>query len=677
MPLPNDMHQVAPRGRSSRRGSALVLVLIFTMALGALALSAIFMTSSATIAARTTSRDNDLRYSADAAISVVKSYLNTDPAALPDSGFREFPFPGQALTAADGQAVAGAAVRVWFGPTGITTTGGTSFATIVAETRDPNGGRVIRSMQATRESFAKYAYYSTRETYQGGTISFAAGNVLFGPVWSNDVIRVSSGTPRPEFRDSVWTGATVINAGAGTFAKGYLENQQKIFLPSTSTLSRLRTIARRGNLAFDAPTSGNEQTARMRLEFVAVDLNGDGDATDDDEGFVRVYEADADGINGQVSGKAWLRADYMPGPYQGNGSSTAGQLATQGDRGANCGDWHAMDASGVAQFFPIMVHRRANFAVQLAARLRQLNPALTVAQANAQAAAHANDAGKSILTQPGARCYLGGDPHLAAVERGDTVTIGGDTTTFTASGLGGRWLPYPGSVTSRLAAARAVQGDAAYFFPITRDYDDNVRGVVQVNGTVGVSGIVNGKVTLHVAGNLVILDDITYAVPPGGMTPEGLPNCDDIFGMVSNQDIVVADNALLTPVDHDLIGGTVERPMKPNPGLFVHGISMAINTSFRVENYNAGPTTAVSCLGQPRGRGCLNVDGGILQLERGPVGLVGAEGFTKRYAYDRCGASNPPPYFPTTGRYTDNRVTEVDPVNFDIARWFEERQAGN
>jgi hypothetical protein len=654
-----------------------VLVLIFTMALGALALSAIFMSSSATVAARTTGRDSDLRYTADAAINVVKSYLNTDPAALPESSFREFVFSGRRIPGADGQPVSGASVRVWFGPTGSTTTGGTSFATIVAETRDPNGGRVVRSMQATRESFAKYAYYSTRETYQGTAISFAAGNVLFGPVWSNDMIRVASGTPRPEFRDSVWTASTVNNAGAGTFLRGYLENQAPIFLPNTSTLARLRVIAQRGRLAFDAPTNGDERTARMRVEFLTVDLNGDGDATDEDEGFARVYEADNNGIHGNVNGVAWLRGDYTPGPYPGSGTSSNSQRATQGDRGTNCGDWHVMDASGVSRFYPIAVHRRPNFVTQYSAWLRQVNPLLALVTANSQAAAHGNEEAKVILQGAGARCFLGGDPHLSAVEISDTASFGGDSSTFAPGGFGGAWRLYPGAVTARLAAARATVGDAAYLFPISRAYADDVRGVMQFNGTVGISGVINGKLTLHATGHIVILDDVTYAVPPGGITPTGEPNCDDIFGMVSNQDIVVADNALLTPVDHDDKGTTVERPMKPNPGLFVHGISMAINTSFRVENYDAGPTTAVPCLGQPRGRGCLNVDGGILQLERGPVGLVGAQGFTKRYAYDRCGAKEPPPYFPTTGRYADNRVTEIDPVGFDVQRWFEERQVGN
>lgn len=657
----------ARRSRSSaRRGSALVLVLVMTMALGALALSAIYLSSSATLAARANARENDLRYRADGAMNMVKSYLNTDPAAVPESSFREFPIPGNQLAGADGFPMTGATVRVWYGETGSTTSDGTSFATIVAEARDPNGGRVVRSMLATRESFAKYAYYSTRETYQGSPISFAAGNVLFGPVWSNDVITISNGTPRASFQDSVWTARTISNAGAATFARGYLENQQPIFLPSTSMLSRLRSIAQRGNLAFDAPTSGNEQTVRMRLEFTAVDLNADGDSTDENEGFVRVYTATASGPTGVQNGMRWLRGDWRFG-------NNANQ---QRDFGTNCGDWHR-DSTGRTKFYPVWVHRQANFAGHMrnaivANAVRDGVPVPTGTTLNNQVNAIANETTADIMGRPNARCFLGGDEHLVALERNQVM--GGEDSTFTASGLQGQWQAVPGGPDPRLPAGRP---DRAYLFPVTRAFDPEVRGVVDVSGTVGVSGVVNGKVTVHTTGHLVLLDDITYAVPPGGTLPSGEPNCDDILGMVSDRDIVVADNALLTPVDHDDAGGSVERSMTGTPGLTIHGISMAVNTSFRVENHNTGPTTAVPCLGQPRGRGCLNVDGGILQFERGPVGLVGSTGFTKRYAYDRCGASDPPPYFPTTGRFADNRVIEIDPVGFDVSRWFEERQVGN
>ena len=44
------------------------------------------------------------------------------------------------------------------------------------------------------------------------------------------------------------------------------------------------------------------------------------------------------------------------------------------------------------------------------------------------------------------------------------------------------------------------------------------------------------------------------------------------------------------------------------------------------------------------------------------MGLTSGTGYVKRYSYDRCAVTNPPPYFPTTGRFEDNRYYELDPV---------------
>jgi hypothetical protein len=52
------------------------------------------------------------------------------------------------------------------------------------------------------------------------------------------------------------------------------------------------------------------------------------------------------------------------------------------------------------------------------------------------------------------------------------------------------------------------------------------------------------------------------------------------------------------------------------------------------------------------------------------VGTSGGTGFTKRYSYDRCAIMSPPPYFPTTGRFTDSRYYELDPVGFNVAQLF-------
>ena len=77
------------------------------------------------------------------------------------------------------------------------------------------------------------------------------------------------------------------------------------------------------------------------------------------------------------------------------------------------------------------------------------------------------------------------------------------------------------------------------------------------------------------------------------------------------------------------------------------------------------------------GRGCLYVTGGIIQVTRGPVGTGSGTGFSKSYSYDACAASYPPPYFPTTGRFTDNRYYEVNPVGFNVVSLFQSISSGN
>ena len=70
------------------------------------------------------------------------------------------------------------------------------------------------------------------------------------------------------------------------------------------------------------------------------------------------------------------------------------------------------------------------------------------------------------------------------------------------------------------------------------------------------------------------------------------------------------------------------------------------------------------------GRGCLYLTGGLIQNTRGAVGLTDGHGYVKRYQYDACGMTSPPPYFPTTGHYSKGHYFEVDPTNFNVANYF-------
>ena len=117
----------------------------------------------------------------------------------------------------------------------------------------------------------------------------------------------------------------------------------------------------------------------------------------------------------------------------------------------------------------------------------------------------------------------------------------------------------------------------------------------------------------------------------------------------------------------------VTKSLDDTKDFYLHGVVMALGTSFEVQNYASGPTAVNNCGSATNGRGCIYLTGGLIQNNRGAVGTSvsgGATGFAKQYSYDPCAAVNPPPYFPTTGVFTNNKYYELDPVGFNIATLF-------
>lgn len=616
-----------------RRGIALMVVIVFVVAVAVLALTAIVTTGNAALVAKSHARENDLRYAAEAALAIGKSRINFDAAALPDTGYAVLMHDVE-LTSADNQPIRGAKVTVYAGPSGSTSGQFGRFASVVAEARDPQGNGFIRRLELTQESFAKYAYWSDKESSGSGTIYFGGGDQLWGPVWSNDIISIASS--RATFHDEVATAKTISGAGNGTFFKGYKTNRAPIALPTVAKLSpKLLALASPAGFAFTAPTTGNETTIRMRVEFVAVDLNADGDSADADEGFFKVYVG---------STPAWVRGDWPAGSPVPPASLTT------------CGDYHAVPGATDAKFFPASVHANTWF------RQMMQDVGMTLAAAKAESAATV----QTIMNRAGSRCFLGGAPQLVAAQRSAALGYaaadyqkGGDDTTFTATDQYGQWIQYSATPWPALEARRPF--DARHLFPLHRSINSLSRGVIHVTGSTGVSGTLRGKVTLFSTGTIVVLDDERNANDPG----RGV--CEDMLGLLASADVVVADNALLTPRAVKTTSPTVTKNLDDTKDLYLHGVVMALNTSFRVENYSGGPSNVNGCEGASNGRGCLYLTGGLIQQSRGAVGLLSGQGFIKRYSYDRCAIINPPPYFPTTGRFTDNRYYELNPVGFSPA----------
>ncbi len=98
------------------------------------------------------------------------------------------------------------------------------------------------------------------------------------------------------------------------------KNVAPIAMPTTAAFPALQGRAAAARMSFVSNLNGNSPgEASLRIEFVAVDLNGDGDSTDVNEGFIRVYQDN-------------LRPWYVTATLSGN-PGPAGDIR----RSPNCG----------------------------------------------------------------------------------------------------------------------------------------------------------------------------------------------------------------------------------------------------------------------------------------------------------------------------------------------------
>src|SRR5476649_2792176 len=202
-----------------RRGIALVFVLIFVIAMAALALTSIFMAGNATLLAKSYDKERSLKYAAEVALAVGKSRVNSDPSVvvLGAGSYEDTILYHQVLYGADNKPLPGGVyVNVYAGPTGSTSGQSGRFTSIVAEARDGKGNGFIRRLELAQESFAKFAYWTNDETPSGSTIYFTGGDELWGPVFSNDVISLNGAA---HFHDIVSTAKTISGKSLGIFDK--------------------------------------------------------------------------------------------------------------------------------------------------------------------------------------------------------------------------------------------------------------------------------------------------------------------------------------------------------------------------------------------------------------------------------------------------------------------------
>lgn len=603
------------------RGAALVLTLLLMVALVAMTAGALVWTGTEHQLRTYAKAQTELRYAAAMGAEMGLSRVNRDEAALPDTGYNVLE-SGYVPVNADGDTIGGVRLNIYVARTGSATGRTGNFASIVGEAVG-YGTRVVARLELTEESFAKYAYFSDNE---GGMIWFGGGDQLFGPVHSNDEIKIHA--TGAIFHDDVSTASTIRHPENGTFLKGYEEGVELIPLPDQADFDRLEALAIAGNAFFAPGSTGNPDKVEMRVEFVSIDVNGDGDEIDEDEGFFRVYRSnDSD----------WV------GAYDDGGGG--------GPWTYNCGDWHDHPNTGEPWFISARNHRELyedaedyegpyEGEVQEWEDEAELRHGIGGSWSNVY---------RMSVDQADSRCFLGGDPRLTLTNREFDPWNGG--------GGDDGWLRRQDfAPTATLPAALAGRDDADFLFPIHRDYNPDFRGVLFFDGLVGVSGVLNGRVSVVSSDNVVLLDDFTYSVPANA------ERCNDIAGFLSARNFYVADNHLNAP------RGFPGAPMgtyDETGSEFIDGIVLTLDKSFTVENYNQGPTNAQDCEAAPWGRGCIYLTGGLIQDTRGPVGLSNGRGYLKRYAYDSNARFCPPPHFPTTGSYAKNRYYEVNPDAFE------------
>ncbi|MDD3905221.1 MAG: hypothetical protein PHS46_01670 [Candidatus Omnitrophica bacterium] len=148
------------------------------------------------------------------------------------------------------------------------------------------------------------------------------------------------------------------------------------------------------------------------------------------------------------------------------------------------------------------------------------------------------------------------------------------------------------------------------------NYAIPTNGAIYVStGTVNVSGVVNGSVTLGAASDIYVTGNILYNTDPRVNSSSS-----DLLGLVSQNNVYVSSSA---PYN-----------------LEIDAYIVAVSGSFEVYNYD-------SVL-----KGDLYLYGGVTQTTRGAVGTFNADtgdkvtGYTKDYEYDARLSLIAPAYFP-------------------------------
>ena len=298
----------------NRRGSALILVLIMTLSLAGLAISAIYLSSSAGLLSRYYDRERNYRYAAEAAIAMGKSRIQAGDTSLHllDTGSKAL-LTASSLKDASGATIPRVLVNLYGANTGDTVGIYGQFVTLLAQAYDSGGTRMVRRLDLTAESFSRFAMFTN--TFSS-SLCYGTGEFIRGRAHSNQGWG-SCGPPGPQYFDTVSAHTTFTAAGAGTFTYPPVAGAALIPMPTIAKLAALNTYASNANLAF-TPVSGLSANAAVtqtgyaagtgsinlsgemsaavhptrgtRVSFKPVDVDNNG-VLDQSDGMMMVFDA--------------------------------------------------------------------------------------------------------------------------------------------------------------------------------------------------------------------------------------------------------------------------------------------------------------------------------------------------------------------------------------------------
>lgn len=681
------------RLRGVRRGSALILVLLMTLAVAGLSIAAIFLSSSAGLLSRFYDQEREFQLAAQSALELVRMRLELDSSiAVPDTGVVQLLSGYQVRNASDAL-LARVSVNVHAAVTGDSSGLSLPFVTLLASSYDANGTRHVRRMDLRRESFSRYSLFADEfnasRTFGPGTVG--------GKVHTNDTWRSGAGASAATYLDSV--SAVVALAGTATYVGDTTTGVPHVRFPRDSTFPLLAARASDGDLSF-APVqaSGAGWLSGSRLEFVTVDVDADA-VIDEDEGFVRVFDLSAGMDTSRLS--------------VGLGASDLYEFFVAAKRWNDpvlqnqCGAFYYR--SGRWQFFPVATHR-ADWAQDIIQATGSANvPSVTNPVMN-QMDDYDFNALAVILQQRTATCFPAGSPFLLTTERftnasggvtggaSDTYPWGtapsyswpagsrhgGFDTTFTgsprtctidASGTCstasvslGTWKSFGGSPISGVSTTIRQTAELAYLwplFPSAQRNPDSRRVVSASAGPLFVSGTVRGNVTLHVAGDVRIIGSLKYAQHPAD---DGAIECSNQLGLLAVGDILVSNNALTRGrrfADGDFPAATFTALLSPERDVTIHGSLMSLTGTVGVEGATTAGLSTQACphdASVNSSGGCLAVVGSMIMRTYSDIHGSGNSGFRYAGVKDPCQETRRrPPYFPLTNRFTPVRTLEIEP----------------